>query len=44
MIYDMGGSYYEFSDDFPFDNVIFVGDKVKVQTASEMFEYLYIGK
>lgn len=44
VIYDMGRSFYEFSDDFPFGGTVFVGDKIKLQSPEEIFEYLYIGK
>ena len=44
LIYDMGGSFYEFSDDFPFGGTVFVGDKIKLQSPEHIFEYLYIGK
>ena len=44
VIYDMGSSFYEFSDEFPFGGTVFVGDKIKLQSPEEIFEYLYIGK
>lgn len=44
VIYNMADSYYEFSEDFPFGSTVFVGDKIKVQSPEDIFEYLYIGK
>lgn len=44
MVYNQGLSFYEFSKDFSFGGTVFVGDKIKIQSANEIFDYLYIGK
>ncbi len=43
-IYSLDKSFYKFSDSFDIGKNAFVGDKIKVESPSKMFEYLYVGK
>ena len=37
-------AYYKFSESFDIEGGVFVGDKLKLEAPSRMFEYFYIGK
>ncbi len=41
---ELSNSFYKLTEDLPFGETVFVGDKIKIQKPEEMFEYLYIGK
>lgn len=41
---DLSGSFFKFKEDFPFGRDVFIGDKMKIQSANQIFDYLYIGK
>lgn len=43
-IYNVSRSFYKFAADFDIEGNVFVGDKLKVETPSKMFEYLVVGK
>lgn len=44
IVYSLGNSFYEFSDKFTLSNTVYIGDKLKINSADEIFKYLYIGK
>ena len=43
-LYSLDKSFYKFSEDFNIGKNAFVGDKIKIESPSKIFEYLYIGK
>ena len=43
-IYSLDKSFYKFSENFDVGTDAFVGDKIKIESPSRMFEYLYVGK
>ena len=44
ILLSLSKSFYKFSENFNLGNDVFVGDKVKVQSPSSMFEYFIVGK
>lgn len=44
IVYSLGKSYYKFSNKFNISKTVFIGDKIKINSANELFEYLYVGK
>lgn len=44
IVYSLGKSFYKFKDDFDLSNTVFIGDKIKLNSANEIFDYLYVGK
>lgn len=44
MIYDQPKSYFEYNDSFDIDGNVFVGDRIKINSAKDIFKSLYVGK
>lgn len=44
IVYSLGKTYYKFSNKFNVSKTVFIGDKIKINSADELFEYLYVGK
>jgi len=44
IILSLSKSFYKFSENFSLGNDVFVGDKIKVESPSKMFDYFIVGK
>lgn len=44
VVYKLPKAYYEYSDDFNFTGSVFIGDKILLKSAKDIFEVLFIGK
>lgn len=44
VVFSLGKTFYEISDTFSIDKNVYIGDSVVINSATEVFKYLYIGK